>query len=73
MRLKDEVEDDLEDFIEMEDGKKIRWLTSLKDNEFSNLILRPSSTSSTPSLHLIPPPNPPPPGDKSSDKTAKIW
>ena len=40
MRLEDEVEDDLEDFIEVEDGKKIRWVTSLKDNEFSNLIHR---------------------------------
>ena len=69
MRLEDEVEDDLEDFIEVEDGKNIRWVTSLKDNEFSNLILHPSSTLSTPPH---PPPNPPPPGDKNSDKTAKI-
>ena len=34
------MEDDLEDFIEVENGKKEGWGTSLEDNEFINLILR---------------------------------
>ena len=44
-----EVEDDLGEFIEVEDGKKMISETSKMEYKCSYMILRPSSTSSAPS------------------------